>query len=84
MAGYLAIRSEGEEFTVGDILALAAQIKRRKLSRTTPVKLLGHQKNGTVTNVEMRVPIKLRRVLVEQANHTPKKTPMRGAKRGKH
>lgn len=85
MAGYLSLTTDNgdAQFSVGDILALAAELKRRKVSRTVRVEILGHETKGQVTALEMRVPCKVKRIVLPTQEVKPTKTPMRGAKKGR-
>lgn len=73
MAAYLSTTTEGE-LTVADILALAVQLKRRKVPRDKPVRV-----TLTDDGVILSVPI---RVKIIPAQPRPDiKQPMRAAKR---
>lgn len=83
MAAFAKVEgTEDGSFTAADILALAAEIKRRKVSRTAKVQVLMHLSGS---KLEMRVPLKnVRRVVLPPVEVPERKTPMRGAKRKQH
>lgn len=81
MAAYIEISKPIEEYTAADILALAAQVKRRKLSPTEKVIFLDGDKGVLTTRIQLR---NFKRTIIPPVERPVKKTPMRGARKGKH
>lgn len=75
MAAFLRVTPTEKGLTAQDIISLAAQLKRRKVPPTTPV---------YVDHGMLQVPVKIKVTPLPAATPPTKKTPMRGAKKGKH
>lgn len=81
MAAFVKVESEEDgTFTASSILALAGEMKRRKVSRNAKVQVLMHLKGD---RLEMRVPVNGVRKLAIQPEQTPTKMPTRRTKRKK-